>query len=380
MDILKRNNNTLQNPAVRASLLIGLITLTAAFVVAFFEGAVNEQFTSFWDAVWWVLVTISTVGYGDKVPVTPEGRLVAIVIMLLGVALLSIVTATISSIFVTKKIREGKGLEDIKLKNHLVICGWNSRVEQILNTFERAKSAQRAVVLINQLSEEEITDVLSRFATVEVKFVRGDFTREIILNRANIKNASAAIVLPDSSSGLNPTDERTILATLSIKAINPNIKVYAHILDKENLSHLKKAHADEVIVSDAYSGFLLANHVLAPGVPQLLEQLFSEKSPYTIKRHPLPESLIGKTYGELAADYQQNNTGILIGLGQIKEPFKISDLMSSDYSYLDEFILRKFQESGRGPEGEQIKIFINPEKDVVLTQNDFYIAIESDPS
>jgi len=271
-------------------------------------------------------------------------------------------------------------LEDIKLKNHLVICGWNPRVEQILNTFEHARSAKQAVVLINQLSEEEITDILSRFTNLQVKFVRGDFTRETILNRANIKNASAAIILPDTSSSVNPTDERTILATLSIKAINPNIKVYAHILDQENRSHLKKAHADEVIVSDAYSGFLLANHVLAPGVPQLLEQLFSEKSPYTIKRHSLPESLIGKTYGALADEYQQKHSGILIGLGQVKEPFKISDLMSSDYSYLDEFILRKFHESGRGSEGEQITITINPPKEVELTANDFYIAIESDPS
>ena len=99
--------NSTDKPAGRALLLILIVTIIASITIAVFESGINEQFKSFWDAVWWVMVTISTVGYGDKVPVTSIGKIVAVVIMFIGVALLSVVTATISSILVTKKLKEG---------------------------------------------------------------------------------------------------------------------------------------------------------------------------------------------------------------------------------------------------------------------------------
>lgn len=366
-------------PAVRAILMLILLTIIAAVLVAVFEAHKNEQFSSFWDSVWWVVVTISTVGYGDKIPVTPVGKVIAGVIMFFGVAFLSIITATISSVFVAHKIKEGKGLQEIKLKDHLLLCGWNAQAESILAALEREEGLNKPVVLINQLSEEEATDIVARFGGLKIKYVRGDFTRENILNRANVQNAGSAIILPDiSSTAVKPGDERTILATLSLKTLNPKIKVYAHILDRENLSHLRKARADEVIISDVYTGYLLASYVTSPGVPQFMEQLFSENSSYRIKRRAIPENLLGKTYADLISYYNNEKPGILLGLGQMTEPFNLSDLMSDDYSHLDDYIMRKFQEAGRGSNSdEQVKILINPPKETELNKNDFYIAIES---
>lgn len=372
--------NLIRKPPFQAMILILLITIVAAIVVSYSEAHHNAQFKSFWDSVWWVLVTISTVGYGDKVPTTPVGRITAVTIMLFGIALLSVITATISSIFVTRKIREEKGLQEIKFKDHILICGWNEQASATLDYLEADKSFGKALVLINQLPEEEAADVLSHYESLSLKFVRGDFTRENILNRANAKFASAAILLPDSSLAVGKSgDERTLLATLSLKTLNPKIKVYAHLLDKENLSHLRKAHADEVIVSDAHTGYFLAGHVLAPGIPQFFDQLFRQDSPQQLKRLPIPAEFMGKTYGDLAGYYREKKQGVLLGIGQMSEPFQLADLMSDDYSYLDEFILRKFQEAGRGPENEeQVKILINPPPDTLLSKNDFYLSIESE--
>ena len=380
---MKKNkfyNYVLERPAIQAVLLILIITIFAAFLTVYFEASGNPEFTGFGDAVWWVLVTISTVGYGDKVPVTPGGRTMAVVLMFFGVALLSVVTATISSIFVTRKIKEGKGLQEIKLKNHVLLCGWNTQAEQILSVFEQAESKFSNVVMINQLSEEEAADVMARFTRLKIRFVRGDFTRENLLNRANANSASAAIILPDISGGnMRPGDERTILATLSLKTLNNKIKVYAHILDRDNLSHLKKAKADEVVISDNHSGYLLANHVTAPGVPQFFEQLFSETSGYTLKRHTFEPEWQGRRYAEFKEHYASAYNGILLGIGKISDSFHLSDLMSDDYSYLDEFILRKFQEAGRGTDNEnRVKIVINPEPETQLQKNDFFISLESE--
>jgi voltage-gated potassium channel len=366
-------------PVARATLMIIIITLLAAILVELFEASSNNQFSSFWDSVWWVFVTISTVGYGDKVPVTPIGKAIGVLIMFVGVALLSVVTATISSILVTQKIKEGKGLQDVKLKDHILLCGWNNQAEQILSTFDQDKELETPIVLINQLSEEEISDVIARYPELTIKFVRGDFTRETIINRANVKAAKSAIILPDSSAGnVRPGDERTILTTLTLKTLNPKLKVYAHIVDRENMSHLRKAKADEVIVSDMYTGYLLANYVASPGVPQFVNQLFSTGSGYRLSRRAVPAELIGKTYRELQEYYTKTYTGILLGLSQMKESFNLSSLMSDDYSSLDAYIMRKFQEAGRGIQSDdQVKVTINPAASTELTNIDYYLSIES---
>ncbi len=367
-----------EKPEARAVITIVVITVIAASLVGIAEFSHNDQFRSFWDTAWWVLVTISTVGYGDKVPVTPIGRIIGVLLMFFGVAILSIVTATISSKFVTRMIKEGKGLQNVTLVNHIILCGWNNQSEQVLQTLEREKRGDTRIVLVNNLPEEEVEAILSRSTMMKMKFVRGDFTREVILQRANAKEADAAIIVPDASSGSGShSDERTILATLSLKTINPKIKVYAHIIDRENLSHLKKAKADDVIVSDAYTGYLLANFVTSPGIPQFIEHLFSPGSGFQIKRREIPPHMVGKTYDELKSFYAGQFKGILIGLGQISESIDISELLHGDSSYLDAFIMRKFKEAGRGVQAdEQIKIILDPAPDYELTRSNFYFSIE----
>ncbi len=381
-DIKKTVVSVLDRPAVKATLVILALTVIGALVVEVFESGKNEQFQTFWDSVWWVFVTITTVGYGDKVPLTTAGRIISVGMMFVGIAMLSVITATISSHFVTKKIKEGQGLEDIKLKDHILICGWNPQGEQILSTLTKEGSGKNGVVLINQLSEEIIADLLARFRDINLKFVRGDFTRENILSRANVKSASSAIILPDTSSGIGvPGDERTILATLSLKTLNPKIKVFAHIVDRENLSHLRKARADEVIVSDSYTGYLLANYIAAPGVPQFFEQLIKGALPYDLIRRTVPDDLVGKPYTDLKKFYSKSYEGLLLGIGQQTEPFALNDLLIDDYSYLDEYIKRKFEEAGRGIESnDQVKITINPEDDFELSKHDFYLALEKKSS
>ena len=66
----------------------------------------SSSIDSFGTALWWAIVTSTTVGYGDVSPVTPGGRGVAVVLMLAGIALLSIVTANIASLFVESDLED----------------------------------------------------------------------------------------------------------------------------------------------------------------------------------------------------------------------------------------------------------------------------------
>jgi voltage-gated potassium channel len=78
----------------------GLLFLGAWLVLLFEEHAAGSNIHSYHDALWWAVVTVTTVGYGDRFPVTAGGRAVAVVLMLVGIGLIGVLTATVASFFV----------------------------------------------------------------------------------------------------------------------------------------------------------------------------------------------------------------------------------------------------------------------------------------
>ncbi|HLP15514.1 MAG TPA: potassium channel family protein, partial [Bacteroidota bacterium] len=144
---MKKQNARTSSPALRllktnrllqiTLAIIGAIHL-AAFLVLIVEAHSNgDQFRNFGDAIWWAVVTIATVGYGDIVPKTFAGRVIGGVTIFSGLVLISLFTATISSVFIARKIKESQGLQDITGTGHLLICGWNSHIEELLSLFDR---------------------------------------------------------------------------------------------------------------------------------------------------------------------------------------------------------------------------------------------------
>jgi voltage-gated potassium channel len=364
-----------KNRLFSIALFIFLISFTGAFIFYFIEYAKNPTLDNFGQAIWWVLVTITTVGYGDIVPSTDAGRLLGIFVIFTGVALVSMFTATISSIFVAQKLKEERGLKQITIKDHILLCGWNHTAEQILKSiFHKPNPPQ--IVMINQLPEDQVDNINLMFKGFPIFFVRGDFAQEEILNRANLSKAKTVLIVPDASSGLtSKSDEKTILTAFSVKAIQPKIKVYAHIFDKDNEPYLKKAQVEDYIVSDDLSGSLLGEMVISPGIPQSIQLLIKDGESARLQRHPTPEDLIGKTFREALDFYRQRNE-LPIAIVKEQKPLSLSHILSEDYSDLDKFIEKKFQDAGRSlKKGEFLDIRLNPSDEVVLDKESSLIVI-----
>ena len=328
---------------------------------------------------WWAIVTMTTVGYGDFSPETPEGRMFAVFIMFAGITLVSLLTASISSIFVAQKIREGKGLEKLNISDHIILCGWNSNADKLINSIHQLNRNQRSLdlVLVNELTEEEITQLRSRFSKIKIHFVSGDFTQEETLQRAGVASADTVIVIPNNLNNDNNThDEKTIFATLTIKSIDASIRVVAYLLDRENLTHLKRAEADEVVVSDDYSLNILASHIVDPGVPQLSSHLINANSDSRFLRKSIPSNFVGKKYGELFDHYRDRNGALLIGLFYEDENLGIGSILSSDTSSLDKFIEQKLKEGGISlQEQSKVHVNVNPSVDHVIKEGEKALLI-----
>ena len=328
---------------------------------------------------WWAIVTMTTVGYGDFSPETPEGRMFAVFIMFAGITLVSLLTASISSIFVAQKIREGKGLEKLNLSDHFILCGWNSNANKIINSIQLLNHNQRKIdlVLINDLSEEEITQLKTRFSKIKIHFVSGDFAQEETLHRASIATSDTVIIIPNNlNNDQNSHDEKTIFATLTIKSIDASIRVVAYLLDRENLTHIKRAEADEVVVSDDLSLNILASHIIDPGVPQLSNQLINTSSDSRFIRKLIPQNFVGKKYGELFNHYRDKNGALLVGLYYEDENLGIGSILSSDTSSLDNFIEQKLKEGGISlQEQSKVHVNVNPSADHIIKEGEKALLI-----
>ena len=359
---------------VSAGILITMVI--GGLVIQVLEtGEITEGDTPFW----WAIVTMTTVGYGDYSPSSPQGRLFAIIIMFIGISLVSLLTASISSIFIVQNIREGKGLEKLNLKNHIILCGWNPSAIRVLESiYDRIiQTKENEVVLVNDLDEKEIAQIKNKFPKMTVHFVAGDFTHEEILQKANVLMSNTVVILPNIAAGENePHDEKTVFATLTIKNLDSSLRVIAYINDRENLTHIKRANADEVVVVDDMSTHLLASHVIDPGVPQIANQLMNSGSSYHFKRKQIPDEFVGKTFDTLFNHFRSKDGSILIGLYAEDENLGIGEILSTDTSALDEFIERKLKEGGV-PLHDQSKIHVsvNPKKNYVLQDGEHAIII-----
>jgi len=332
------------------------------------------------DAIYWAVVTIATVGYGDVVPSSPLAKVLALVIILSGPALLSLLTASIASMLVEKKIREGEGLETIKDRDHVIICGWNENGEKVVDgILLQLKGTKPKIVLVNELEKEDIQSIQVQYKDHDIAFVRGNFVKEEVLARANLPRARAAIVLADLSGGrtMDKADERTIFGTMAIKSMAAKVRTCAELIHGENREHLARANVDEIIVRGESAGALLATGAVSPGLADSVKSLVNNQDPNKLWRVPVPSRFADKTFGELLPYFRDKFQALLVGVVREKESIKLEDILSGDSTFIDDFIKKKFEESGKDFFGDKkdVSVIVNPPDDYLLGPNDWVIAI-----
>ncbi len=361
----------------RIALLAVAIFLLGAVVETVVESGQDGHIHGLGDALWYAIVTMTSTGYGDVVPGTAAGRIAGGMLILGGVTVLSVVTATVASALVAQRIKEERGLETLKLKGHLLICGWNPYTERVLAAiFKSDPSAE--VVLVNELAEEQAADVVARNKGSVVRFVRGDAASEVVLARANIREARAAIVVADTSRGIvGARDDRTTLVTLTLKSIRPELRITAEALDDTSEPHLRRAGADDIVISGEFNGFLLSSAATAPGISQVVRPLLS-LSGTELRRVGVPGDLAGKPYGEIAAALRARDGFQAIAVVHEDQGLTLDQLLSDDTSIVDHFIKAQFTEAGREflrHEAGGTRAIVNPPDDYEVGPKDGIVGI-----
>jgi len=257
-----------------------------------------EERTDLIDAVWWSLVTVTTVGYGDISPVTSGGRIVGVVLMITGIGLLGILTATIASFFIEKQALENKGMKSATVSKQLVICGWNYTGFDIIAELRADKKSMKTpIVLIAQLNEKPLDDP-------NLTFIKGDINEDV-LKKANVGEAVSAILLSDDKLDVHVRDAKTVLDTLTIKSLYPDLYVCVELTESKNITHCQLANADEIIVVGEIATNLLVQSVLDHGVTHLISELVSNRYGNELYKIRAPSFTLGKTFLEVMYTFKK---------------------------------------------------------------------------
>ncbi|MDY6969984.1 MAG: ion channel [Spirochaetota bacterium] len=278
----------------------------------------SSNIRTIYDSVWWAIVTSTTVGYGDYFPKSFIGRILGILLMFFGIALVGVVTGNIASFLVEKQLKEGRGLKELTLKNHFIICGWKRDMSAFLHDImEKNKSfLSSEIVLINSADPELIENIRIDSDLKHINFIHGDYIDERVLQRANIKLADKVLVLADRlvQGSTQEIDSRTVMAIITIKTISKSVYTCAELLDSKFERYLRFSNCDEIVLSSDYNRSLIANASAGSGISHVISELLNVNTDVSINTIDVPKEYIGKSFGDLFLHYQKESRSILIGI------------------------------------------------------------------
>lgn len=326
---------------ILATLVIWVVSFSMiVYIVEYNKG--NSPFHSIGDALYWGVITISTVGYGDLYPISKEAKFITAIMIGGGIILVSALTGLFSASLVSRLMSLNEGsLKMPNLEDHIIICGWNETAEEIVEQIIKTKLyTEKPVVIITNLHKNQLGIDLPK----SIIYKRGDFIQENILLDVGIDKAEHVVIVAEREEGLSErnVDARTALASMLIRTLNPKANLYVEILLDEDADIFKKRiNIQEVIIHGQILGKILFSSILNPGLASFLNSFMdNERGLIKIKVSGFKDI---KTFGELIT-------------------------LARKYNHLPIGIERK---------GE---IIINPEDNFVLDKDDYVFLIPSSNS
>ena len=288
-----------------------LFRLLAVIVTLVLAGAAGltifEQDQAFPDALWWAIVTVTTVGFGDIAPASLGGRTIGVVLMFFGIGVLGMFTATIAGVFVENRMRKERGMGSVDLEGHIILCGWNNRTAEILKDLRAdRRGAEAPIVLVADIEKTPVADE-------RLFFVRGRLNEET-LKRAGIEQAATVVLVGDRSLEHGARDAKAVLSVLTVESLNPAVHSIVEVASEENVAHCERAGADEIIVGAEFSSRVISTATLDHGISSVLRELLSAQVGHDLITVPVPETLAGQTFLHLFAALKREQGMIALAI------------------------------------------------------------------
>lgn len=254
--------------AVRVGLAVLLVLATVAIIYADRDGYrdINNDGLTLLDCFYYAVVSLSTTGYGDITPVTPDARLVNILLITPARVLFLIILVGTTLEVLTDQYRNTLRVSRWRrtLKDHTIICGYGTKGTAAVSALLETGYDKSRIVIV-----ESREAALRQAAANGLVAIEGNATRRSVLLEADVKNAKSVIIATDS-------DEASVLITLTVRQLTAGqVRIIAAVREQENAALLKQSGAHHVIVSSSTAGRLLGLTTTAPPLVDVVEDLLT---------------------------------------------------------------------------------------------------------
>lgn len=294
---------------LRWPLVIRIFTIAISLMLSF--GTIihfiePDTFPSLFDGIWWAIITTSTVGYGDFVPLTFEGRVIAIVLILVGAGFLSTYFIMLATETVMSQNAYLEGRTAFKGKDHVIIIGWNERTREVINQLTSLQS-QCDIILVDETLQK------NPYNNNHIHFVRGTPFRDVILKKVMLHKATIAIITADQNKDEITADMNSVLTLLAIKGNHPDLYTVVEILQKDQVANAERAGADEVIQTNMQTSYVMMNSIISQGMSKTILKLLNHLKGNNLRLIPVSEEHINESFHSLSTYLLKNNI-ILLGI------------------------------------------------------------------
>lgn len=258
---------------------------------------------SFLDSLFMTTISITTVGYGEVVPLSEAGKVFTIIMLITSWGTFAFAITRITQFVVSGEINKyfktRKLMKNItKLNNHVILCGYGRNGHQAAQILK----AHNIPFVVIEKNEQLILKKLSEGE--DILHLEGDSTDDDLLRLAGVERARALITTL-------PVDAQNVFIVLSARSLNPDIQIISRASEAASVPKLKKAGANNVIMPDRIGGTHMATLVSKPDVVEFIDFLSGEQGQSILMEsvafNDLPEELKGKNIREIM---NWNRTGV----------------------------------------------------------------------
>ncbi|KAM9365262.1 calcium-activated potassium channel subunit alpha-1a isoform 3-T3 [Pholidichthys leucotaenia] len=277
------------------------------------ENFQNSQSLSYWECVYLLMVTMSTVGYGDVYAKTTLGRLFMVFFILGGLAMFASYVPEIIELIGNRK-KYGGSYSAVNGRKHIVVCG-HITLESVSNFLKDFLHKDRddvnvEIVFLHNISPNLELEALFKRHFTQVEFYQGSVLNPHDLARVKIESADACLILANKyCADPDAEDASNIMRVISIKNYHPKIRIITQMLQYHNKAHLLnipswnwKEGDDAVCLAELKAGFI-AQSCLAQGLSTMLANLFSMRSFIEIEEDTWQKYYLEGVANEMYTEY-----------------------------------------------------------------------------
>ncbi|XP_066945948.1 potassium channel subfamily T member 2 isoform X16 [Macrobrachium rosenbergii] len=275
---MQRSQSALSQQLMILSATFMCLVFTSVCGIQHFQRAGHRHLNLF-QAVYYVIVTFSTVGYGDIVPDIWPSQLFMIIMICVALIVLPTQFEQLAFTWMERKKLGGTySAHRAQSERHVVVCSTNLQADTImdfLNEFYAHPHLQDYFVVL--LSPMELDPTMKMILQVpmwaqRVIYIQGSCLKDGDLTRARMSEAEACFILAARHyADKTAADEHTILRSWAVKDFAPNVPQYVQVFRPENKLHVK--FAEHVVCEDEFKYALLANNCMSPGISTLVTLL-----------------------------------------------------------------------------------------------------------